>query len=284
MQVLLLALVSMVCAAANDFVFKLYARQHDSTGAYLAVIGVVWAGAFMGPLPSFACLLDYNTAAWGIITGVFSICSNILLVKSLAKGDVGICATIYRLNLVPAALLAFILFKEPVTALRLTAIATGVAAILLFSWPSRKAISKPLLSATILLIVLASFLRAGMGLGYKAGLLNGANEYGLLVINGFVWIIGGIICHFVVDQKKWRISPATVAYGALSGVLVCGIVLFMMLALKYGDASLVLPVTQMSFALTALAGIVIIKEPLTSRKCLGIALAMFCILLMGVNH
>ncbi|MFH1970088.1 MAG: EamA family transporter [Verrucomicrobiota bacterium] len=319
MQVLLLALVSMVCAAANDFIFKLYARQHDSTGSYLAIIGIVWAGVFMGPLPSFACLLEYKTAAWGIISGVFSICANILLVKSLAKEDVGICATIYRLNLVPAALLAFILFKEPVTAPRLMAIATGVAAIWLFSWPSRKSAStfvfspffasKPCglpqggmaflasqssakmprglprgASLVIWLTVMASLLRAGMGLSYKAGLLNGANEYGLLVINGLVWIIGGIICHFVVDQKKWRISPATVAYGALSGVLVCGIVLFMMLALKYGDASLVLPVTQMSFALTALAGIVIIKEPLTSRKCLGIALAMVCILLMGVNR
>jgi len=212
---------------------------------------------------------------------------------------VGICATIYRLNLVPAALLAFILFKEPVTAPRLTAIAAGVAAIWFFSWPSRKSASTFVLSPffarkscglprgaslAIWLTVLASLLRAGMGLSYKAGLLNGANEYGLLVINGFVWIIGGTICHFAVDQKKWRIPPATAAFGALSGVLVCGIALFMMLALKHGDASLVLPVTQMSFALTALAGIVLIKEPLTSRKCLGIALAMVCILLMGVNH
>ena len=284
MQVLLLALGSMVCAAANDFVFKLYARRHDATGANLAIIGVVWAGVFMEPLPSFACLLDYKTAAWGIISGVFSICANILLVKLLAKEDVGICATIYRLNLVPAALLAFILFKEPVTALRLTAIATGVVAIVLFSWPSGKAASKFAFSLAIWLTVLASLLRAGMGLSYKAGLLNGANEYGMLVINGFAWIVGGTICHFVVDQKKWCIPPATLAFGALSGVLVCGIVLFMMLALKYGDASLVLPVTQMSFALTALAGIVVIKEPLTSRKCLGIALAMVCILLMGVNR
>jgi len=284
MQVLLLAVVSMVCAAANDFVFKLYARRHDSTGSYLAIIGFVWAGVFIGFLPSLACLLNYKTAAWGIISGVFSICANILLVKSLAKEDVGICATIYRLNLVPAALLAFILFKEPVTVPRLTAIATGIVAIWLFSWPSRKSASKFVFSLVIWLTVTASLLRAGMGLSYKAGLLNGANEYGLLVINGFIWIIGGTICHFVVDQKKWRIPPATVAFGVLSGVLVCGITLFMMLALKHGDASLVLPVTQMSFALTALAGIVVIREPLTFKKCLGIALAMICILLMGVKR
>jgi len=207
-----------------------------------------------------------------------------LFVKALAREDVGICSTIYRLNLVPAALLAFLLFKEPATAPRLAAIASGVAAILIFSWPSGKAISTSLVSATILLVVLASFLRAGMGLSYKAGILGGANEYGLLAINGLVWIAGGITCHFLVDREMGRISSSTLAYGVLSGALVCGIVLFMILALKHGDASLVLPVTQMSFALTALAGIVLMKEPLTARKCAGVLLGIFCILLMGVNH
>lgn len=284
MPVIFLALLSMICAAANDFIFKLYARRRASVGAYLAVIGIVWAGVFLSFLPSFECLLDGSTMLWGIISGIFSIAANILFVKALAKEDVGICSTIYRLNLVPAALLAFILFREPVTMPRLTAIASGVAAVLLFSWPSRKTISKPLLSATILLIVLASFLRAGMGLSYKAGLLNGAHEYGLLAINGLVWIAGGIICHFLVDREMWRIPPSTMTYGGISGILVCGIALFMMLALKHGDASLVLPVTQMSFVLTALAGIVLMKEPLTGRKCAGVSLGVFCILLMGVNH
>jgi len=127
-------------------------------------------------------------------------------------------------------------------------------------------------------------LRAGMGLSYKAGLLNGANEYGLLAISGFIWIAGGMICHFVVDREKWRIPLSVLTYGGLSGTLVCGIALFMVLALKHGDASLVLPITQMSFALTALAGIVLMKEPLTARKFMGVSLGIFCILLMGVNR
>ena len=284
MPVIALALLSMVCAAANDFIFKLYARRSGSVGAYLAVIGIVWAFVFTACLPSRDCLLDRKTLQWGILSGMFSITANILFVKALVKGDIGVCSTIFHLNLVPAALLAFLLFKEPATVPRLTAIASGVAAVVLFSWPSGKAVSKSFVSAAVVLIVLASLLRAGMGLSYKAGLLNGANGYGLIAINGVAWVIGGIICHFLVDREMWRMPPSILAYGALSGVLVCGIVLFMMLALKYGDASLVLPVTQMSFALTALAGIVVLKETLTSRKCLGIALAMVCMLLMGVNR
>jgi len=284
MPVVVLALLSMVCAAANDFIFKLYARRGGSVGAYLAVIGMVWASVFTVCLPSWDCLLDRKTIQWGILSGIFSIAANILFVKALVKGDMGICSTIYRLNLVPAALLAFLLFKEPVTLPRLTAIAAGVAAVFLFSWPAGKAAAKSSVSAAVVLIVLASFLRAGMGLGYKAGLLNGANGYGLLAINGVIWVIGGIICHFLADREMWSLSPSTMTYGVISGILVCGIALFMMLALKHGDASLVLPVTQMSFALTALAGIVLMREPLTSRKLAGVSLGVCCILLMGVNH
>ncbi|MFH1477902.1 MAG: EamA family transporter [Verrucomicrobiota bacterium] len=284
MQTLFWALASMGCAAANDFVFKLYARRGESVGAYMALIGVVVVLVFGACLPDRNCLLDRNTLPWGILCGIFSIIANILFVKALIKGDMGVCATIFRLNLVPAALLAFLLFKEPVTTSRLAAIASGVVAVVLFSWPAGKAVSKSFVSAAVVLIVLASLLRAGMGLCYKAGLLNGANGYGLITLNGVAWVIGGIICHFLIDRERWRVPPSIMAYGALSGVLVCGIVLFMMLALKCGDASLVLPVTQMSFALTALAGIVFIKEPLTSRKCMGIALAMVCILLMGVKR
>ena len=284
MPVIILALLSMVCAAANDFVFKLYARRGGLIGAYLAVIGIVWAGVFLSLLPTLKCLLNGNTLFWGIVSGAFSILSNVLFVKALAKEDVGICATIYRLNLVPAALLAFILFKEPVTAPRLAAIASGGAAVLLFSWPSGKAILRPLFSTTIACIILASVLRAGMGLSYKAGLMHGVNGYGLLAINGLIWISGGLIHHFLVDRETGRIPPSLIAYGGLSGILVCGIALFMMLALKHGDASLVLPVTQMSFVLTALAGIVLMKEPLTTRKCAGVALGVCCILLMGVTR
>lgn len=204
--------------------------------------------------------------------------------KALTREDVGIAATIYRLNLVPAAILAFILFSEPPTPARLAAIAAGAGAVLLFARPTGRHPASGVFSRSIMLVVLASLLRAGMGLGYKAGLLGGANEFGLLAFNGLAWITGGLAYHFAFDQKMSRFPRSLAAYGGVSGMLVCGIVLFMVLALKKGDASIVLPVTQMSFALTAAAGIVFMKEPLTARKCLGVGLGIACILLMGLNR
>ena len=57
-----------------------------------------------------------------------------------------------------------------------------------------------------------------------------------------------------------------VIIGSLSGALVTGIVITMAMMLKLGNASVVLPIAQMSFLLTGLAGAIFLKEPMTLRK------------------
>jgi uncharacterized membrane protein len=280
MQSLCFALLSMGCAAANDFVFKLYARRRQAQGAYLAIIGLIWAVTFLFIRPFSAW--NAATLQWGIISGVFSIAANLLLVRALREGDVGICAAIYRLNLVPAAVLAIILFNENASFIRLAAIASGAAAVILFSGPGRAAY--PLWHhAALRYVVAASFLRAGMGLSYKAGLLNGAAADGILVLNGLAWAAGGGLFWIVGENFNWRLSRVTLKFGFISGMLVCGIVGFLMLALKQGDASLVLPITQMSFALTAVFGVVVLNEPLTLNKFACLSLAVLSVILLGIK-
>lgn len=73
MQAIFLALISMVCAAANDLVFKLYVRRGGSAGTYLAVIGVVWALVFAACLPSIIKEpLTFRKFA-GVSLGIFCI-------------------------------------------------------------------------------------------------------------------------------------------------------------------------------------------------------------------
>ena len=61
------------------------------------------------------------------------------------------------------------------------------------------------------------------------------------------------------SRKLW-------AYGIGSGILVTVIVLTMAAGLAAGKASIVLPIAQMSFLLTGLAGAIFLKEPMTLRK------------------
>jgi hypothetical protein len=79
---LIFALSCCLCTAVNDLVFRLYARKSRSRGAYVLIIGLVWTLVF-----SLFLKLDFTawetTLFWGIVSGVFSVVANILLIEGM---------------------------------------------------------------------------------------------------------------------------------------------------------------------------------------------------------
>ena len=279
---LIFALSCCLCTAVNDLVFRLYARKSRSRGAYVLIIGLVWTLAFSLFLKlDFACWR--TTLLWGIISGLFSVAANILLIEGMSHNDVGICSTIYRLNLIFVAFGAFIMLGETVTFMKLLGISFAIAAILMFFLDTPHGGHTNKAKLGFYLVGIAALLRAGMGLSYKYAFMEGADRNSLLVINGILWIIGGAVYTIYREKhlgekfgkKSWR-------YGAVSGLLICGIVLFMALALQHGDAAVVLPLAQMSFIATCGLGILFLKEKLSPKKALGIIAGILCILCMSI--
>ncbi len=129
-------------------------------------------------------------------------------------------------------------------------------------------------------VALAALLRAGMGLFYKCGLNHGADEVAIIFINGWFWIAGGLIYYLVAEVGAAEDHRGLARYGLLSGGLASGIVGFMIMALKYGDASIVLPISQLSFVFTAGLGAAVLSEPFTLRKTAGLAMAVLCVVFM----
>lgn len=280
-----LALLSMVCAACNDVVFKLYRRKHRPFGAYFALVGVIWLAVFsMAAAPRTLLDSDAVTLRWGLVSGVFSVASNILLVRAMARYDVGTCATIFRLNLAPAAILAFLLLGEPVTLWKLAGTLAAVVSVFLFFAPKEEEDGSRRRDHILGLglVVVASLLRAGMGLAYKRGLTLGADQHLMLTWNAVLWLIVGGIYALAVERGT-RLSFKTGLYGVVSGALICGIVYFMAAGLKRGDASVVLPVAQLSFVGSALLGVLLLRESMARRKGAGLVLAVLCVLLMAAT-
>jgi drug/metabolite transporter (DMT)-like permease len=75
----------------------------------------------------------------------------ILLIEGMRRYEVGVCSTIYRLNLAPAAVLAFVFLGEEATAGKILAVIAAVGAVLMFFEPLQ---AKALASS-----------RRGLGLG-----------------------------------------------------------------------------------------------------------------------
>lgn len=283
---LLWAIGNLMFAALNDLVFKCYARKPRPHGIFVAVIGIIWCATLLyfvkDPVENWQA-----TLLWGAVSGCFSIGGNLLMLDAMRKLDAGICATIYRLNLVPAIILAYFVLGEKITALQYCGIGCACLAVLAFL-PRNSSMRKEM-SYGIAVMVIASLMRACMGISYRYGFTHGANEQMVAVINSFFWIFGGIIYAFsreraelkeIIREKMWgKIS----SYGVFSGVLVAGIVLTMAKSLSLGNASVVLPVMQMSFLLTGILSVIFMKEKLTPLKIAAFLLGLGAIVLLSIK-
>ena len=274
------AIICLAFAAANDLLFKFFAGRTRSRGIFVAVIGVVWgiyACFTLGKTPENI----KATLIWGAISGFFSIGGNLLLIGAMSKLSAGLCSTIYRLNLVPAVLGAWLILGEKISLPQWCGVVLAICAVLAFipkntergefSWKC------------FLMVLTGSLMRAGMGLSYRYGFdTAGADRGAVVLVNAFFWILGGILWYIFFERKEGRPDLKTVGFGVLSGIFVTGIVVFMALSLQYGKAAVVLPVAQMSFLLTGAAGIIFLKEKFTIRTALAFASGASAILIMSL--
>ena len=278
---ILFALCSLVFAALNDLTFKLYARKSRSRGLYMTMIGLVWAALLLlTTRPGW----DHwqTTLTWGLVSGFFSVTANLLLIEAMAHSEVGICATIYRLNLVAVVIGAVLLFGEAMNTVKISGIAFAAMAVLLFANGGEKHAvpgRRRLLGLT--LVIAAALFRAGMGLSYKYAFLHEADRIGILLLNSLCWIAGGLAYTLWREPQGWTFTRSFWGYGLVSGSLVTGIASFMALSLQYGDAAVVLPIAQMSFLLTAAIGVAILGESLEKRKLIGMAFGILTILMLA---
>jgi|GEM_PF-865523 len=279
------ALGSMIFAGLTDFCFKKYVnRAGMPLGSFLAGIGLVWALFFAVPL------LVKGEADWrgwpiALAAGVASVTANILLVASLRHLDAGVGSTIYRLNMVIVVALGVVLLNESMNSMKMAAIALGVGAVLLMYQPApAMSVIGPAIrrrsSLPFLLVVAAALLRAVMGILFKVG-MNRGYEAEFLVIIGGCWLAGGLL--FALFSREALLpTPRISWYGLVTGLIICGNVYFLAQALANGQATIVIPVSQLSFTITLLLGWRLLGERMTKYRLLALASAVLCIITMSI--
>lgn len=272
----------LACSSVNDLVFKFFARKERSRGLFVCTVGVVGTLCFLF-LPDKAGANLNATLLWGVICGIFSAVGNILLIESMTNLSAGVCSTIYRLNLALVVPFSVLIFNEKLVLSQYAGIVLALLAVLAFlpgngAKKSRNAGKKALLPMAM--VITAALFRAGLGLSCKYGPLQGASINGINLIIEIIWIISGLVYYFVKENKVYKFDLQVVKYGALSGVLVAGILLFMMLALSAGNASIVLSIAQMSFLLTFILSVIFLKEKVTLFKLFAMLCGAGAILLL----
>lgn len=277
------ALLSMICAGGNDIVFKRYAMKSRSRGTYVFGIGLVWACLQIVYATTTGVGFDASGASlsYGLVAGVLLTVSNLSLLESLTHIDASLGSTIYRLNTVGVVLLSILVLDESLGWMQGLGIALGIAAVFLLYRPGGhgEAIGKRF-ALFFALALFASACRAVYGVVTKAGLNDGASTQSMLVIAAICWIIGGAM-YALIREKRLKLTGKKAIYSLLSGVLVFLIVNFLLLAIAKGQASIAIPIANMSFVVALILSVGLGMEMFTRRKFIAVTVSICSLLLLS---
>lgn len=276
------ALSSLLFAGINDVVFKRYSRKERSRGVYVFGIGVVWTvlQVIVFRAQGTALTFDHNTLLFGLTAGVFLTISNILLIESLTHIDVSLGSTIYRLNTIGVVILSVVFLSEPLGLLKSLGIVAGISGVLLLYHKQSGSQTNTVFAVFFAVAIVASLFRAAYGVTAKAGLLQDADPNAMLLLFSSSWIVGGA-CYAKLREKRFQLTRKKVLYSLLSGILVFLIVNFLMLAIERGEASIAIPVANLSFVIALFLSIVLKMESLTIRKLSAVGCAVLSIVLLS---
>jgi drug/metabolite transporter (DMT)-like permease len=277
------ALASFLFAGVNDLVFKRYALGGSrSRGMLVLGIGVVWSALNLATavVRGEPLSLDPVTARYGVAAGALLVVSNLLLLESLARVDLSLGSTIYRLNTVGVVALSWLLLGERIGAAKAAGVTVGVAAVLLLSHRPARHAHGARDGLFVLAVVVASLLRAAYGVTTRQAMLSGASRPVLLLLVSATWILGGAL-YALLRERRLRFTREKAVYSALSGTLVFIIVLTLLLAVERGEASVVIPIANMSFVVALAASLLTGMERLTARKGLAVGFAAVAIVLLS---
>ena len=265
------AFAALVCYGLGDFIYKRATTAGIKPHHFL--MGQAWCFCPAVFLYAWATgtLVVGPPAAWGALAGVLIFVAFYNFLRSLAAGSVSINAPIFRLNFVITAILAIAVLGEPLRPAMPVALVMALAAtwLLLGGLDRRTKIDR----GSLVSVLIAPVALGAANFFHTLGLRHGSSPETLLVAQAAVFVTLSTVFVRVVDGK---IAPpaATWPHAAAAAVALICAFLFMLHAITRGPASVLVPIAQMGFVVTAALGILVLREPMTARKAAGLAAAL----------
>lgn len=269
------ALGSMLLYGLADFVYKRGAAAGAQPHQFLMV--QTWFFSSLALVYGLASgtLVFGPGALWGALAGILVVVGYYNFAWSLRHGSISTNATIFRLSFALTAALAVLLLGEPLTVFKVAGLALALLAVwLLLASPTPGTPRADAEGRASLVRVLIATVAVGVAsFTYKLGLLAGAVPIALVVAQGAVAVTLSTAFAARLDRGI-RVSRAALSHAPIAAVLLVTAFVFLAKALQGGEASVVVPIAQMGFVITALLGFLLLREPFTARKGAGLIAAL----------
>ena len=266
------ALGAMVLYGVGDLVYKRAALAGAPANRFMMVQSWLFTTCVAAYGLLTGTLRFDPPALWGIASGCFMFAGFYNFARSLRGGAVSINAPIFRMSFTVTAALAVLLLGESVTPFKLAGLILAPGAVWLSS--AARITTGPSATGESLLRVVLATIAVGIGqLIYKVGLTSGATPAGLLTTQGFVVVSLATGLSAIVDRRI-RPTRTDLRHGAVAALVLSAAFILLLESLARGAASVMVPIAQMGFVVTAAVGILFLREPFTPRVGVGLALAL----------
>ncbi|HTR86320.1 MAG TPA: EamA family transporter [Reyranella sp.] len=238
------------------------------------VVAYAWLTGTLVPRPA---------ALWGSLAGAFVFVGFYNFIKSLATGSVSINAPIFRLNFVVTAALAIVVLGEQLSVTKLAGLALALAATWLLLGAHAPDERTHEDRAAMLRVLLATLSFGTANFLHTVGLRQGVVPETMLVAQAIVFMPLTNLAVVVVDRRI-AAPKAAWGYGLIMSFVLLGAFVCLLHGVALGQASVVVPIAQMGFIVTALLGVLLLGEPLTPRKLLGLVLAAGALVALALRE
>ena len=267
-----LALGAMMFYGLADWVYKRAAASGVQAHHFLPLQAFFFApGIFLYGLTTDTLVLGVPFA-WGMTAGVLVFVALYNFARSLASGAVSTVAPVFRLSFAITAALAVWLLDEPLTGWKFAGLAASLAAVWLLLAGGPTSAPRPTTSS-VLRVLVATVAMGTVSLIYKLGAIAGGSPATVLTGQASVFLPLATLFALAHD-RGFHPPPGAWRYGATTAVLLLFGLVMLLAGLARGEASVLVPVAQLSFVVTAGLGFVFLRETLTLRKGFGLAFAI----------
>lgn len=266
------ALAALACYGLGDFIYKRATAAGVKPHHFL--MGQAWGFAPAIVLYGLATgtLVLRTSAIWNALAGLFMFIGLFNFLRSLASGPVSIAAPIFRLNFVVTSVLAILVLGEPLTLAMPIALILALAATWLLLGGERDKRAE-LNRGSLIAVLIATLSLGAANFFHAVGVRHGSTPETALSAQAVVFVTLATIFVRVTDGA---IAPprAMWKHAAAAAAVLMGAFLLMLYGLTLGPASVLVPITQMGFVVTAALGIALLGEPVTMRKTAGLVAAV----------
>lgn len=247
------------------------------------LIGNIWGGGSLGP----SGLAGQPWIGLAVVQGILLAVNFYLLAYTAQRAGVAVAALASRLSVAIPSLLAFVLYGDSLTLVKIVGLCAALVALYLCTAPDRKSgVSSARLFQLMPLLVFITFGCYFSILKYlQAYYLDGAS-YHAYVMSGFIF---AFVSSIIIGISRRVFSPRDFLMKHLyAGIFLGGInyvavyALLEVLALRGWESSQLFPIYSVGVvAVSAILAILIFRERLSGQRMVGLAVGLVAVGLLN---